>query len=120
MEKEYIVDYSVDYKPKFEVIKGLIPSDYNIWNAHLLEVDGKVYLKLYNRNTSLNYNVDVNTLKALEVSEELGRTIDNLTAGGRCPQEVIKNLKSTDKYIRECAEKIKTYIEELYGVKIEA
>ena len=120
MEKEYIVDYSVDYKPKFEVIKGLIPSDYNIWNAHLLEVEDKVYLKLYNRNTSLNYNVDVNTLKALEVSEELGRVIDELTAGGRCPQEVEKALNSTDKYIKECAKKIKPYIEELYGVKIQA
>jgi hypothetical protein len=109
------VDTRVD---RYEVIEGKIPSNYSIWNANLLKVQGKTYLKLYNNDLVRNYSVNMDTLKALEVSEELGSIIDDLLAGGRNPQEVKEYLTSTDKYIRENAIKIKPYIEELYGVKI--
>lgn len=103
---------------RYEVIEGKIPSEYNIWNAHLLEVDGKTYLKLYNSITSKDYKVDMNTLKALEVSNEYGKIIDKLLAGGRSPKEVKERLQNKDSYFRDYAKKIKPYIEELYGVKI--
>ena len=116
MEKTYIRDNQ--YGRTFEVIEGKIPSDYNIWNAGLLEVEGKTYLMLYNNKTSKNYNVDTSNLKALEVSKELGKIIDDAIAGGRHPKEVKKYLKFTNNYIRNNAIKIKPYIEELYGVEI--
>ena len=104
---------------RYEIIEGKIPSNYSIWNANLLKVQGKTYLKLYNTDLVRNYNVNMDTLKALEVSEELGKIIYDLLAGGRNPQEVKERLQDKDSYFRDYAKKIKPYIEELYEVKIE-
>lgn len=103
---------------EYTIINGYIPSNYSIWNANLLEVEGKTFLKLYNNDKVIDYSVDINSLLALEVSEELGKTIDKYLAGGRNPKEVKRNLKSERDYIRTRAEKIKPYIERLFNTKI--
>lgn len=103
---------------EYTIISGYIPSNYSIWNANLLEVEGKTFLKLYNNDKVIDYSVDINSLLALEVSEELGKTIDKYLAGGRNPKEVKRHLKSERDYIRTRAEKIKPYIERLFNTKI--
>jgi hypothetical protein len=107
-----------EYGRIYKVIEGYIPNNYSIWNAHLLKAEGKTYLKLYNNDRVVNYTVDVDSLLALEVSEELGETIDKHLAGGRNPQEVKERLKSKDSYIKRHAEAIKPYIERLFNVEI--
>jgi hypothetical protein len=102
----------------YKIIKGTIPNNYSIWNAHLLKVGGKTYLKLYNNDKVVGYSVDMDSLFALEVSEELGNTIDRLLAGGRNPQEVKNRLNSKDSYFRNKAKAIKPFIESLYNVEI--
>lgn len=108
-----------EYQREYTVIEGYIPNNYSIWNAHLLEVEGKTFLKLYNNDKLIGYEVDVESLLALEVSKELGKIIDTNTAGGRNPKEVKRNLKSKSNYIRTKAEIIKPYIERLFNTKIE-
>lgn len=103
---------------KYKVIEGYIPNNYSIWNAHLLKVEGKTYLKLYNNDRVVDHTVDVDSLLALEVSDDLGETIDKHLAGGRNPQEVKKGLKSKDNYIRKHAEAIEPYIKRLFNVEI--
>lgn len=105
---------------KYEVIEGLIPSDYSIWNAHLLRVDGKVYLKLYNKKKCIGDNVDMNSLLALEVDEETAKIIYEHLACGKNPQEVKRRLRGKDGYCKRHAEAIKPYVEKLFGVEIEA
>ena len=105
---------------KYEVIEGLIPSDYAIWNAHLLRVDGKVYLKLYNKKRCIGDNVDMNSLLALEVDEETAKIIDEHLAGGRNPQEVKRHLRCKDGWAKRHGEAIKPYVEKLLGIEIEA
>ena len=105
---------------KYEVIEGLIPSDYAIWNAHLLRTDGKVYLKLYNKKKCIGDNVDMNSLLALEVDEETAKIIDEHLAGGRNPQEVKRCLRRKDGWAKRHAKAIKPYVEKLFGVEIEA
>lgn len=113
MEKIYD-KYQIEYR----VIEGTIPSNYSIWNAHLLVVDGKTYLKLYNNNKCVNFTVDTESLLALEVSEELGKIIDANLSGGRNPKEVARCLKSKDKWFKNHAEIIKPYIEKLFNTTI--
>lgn len=108
-----------EYGRKYNLIEGYIPNNYSIWNAHLLKTEGKTFLKLYNNDRVVNYTVDVDSLLALEVSEELGEIIDKHLAGGRNPQEVKKGLKSKDNYIKRHAEAIKPYIERLFNVEIQ-
>ena len=110
-------DERVDH---YRVIEGLIPSNYSIWNAHLLEVGGKTYLKLYNNEKVKNHNVDMSSLLALEMDKETAKFIDEHLAGGRNPKEVKRHLKCKDGYCKRHAEAIKPYIEKLFGVKIEA
>ena len=105
---------------KYEVIEGLIPSDYAIWNANLLRVDGKVYLKLYNKKKCIGHNVDMNSLLALEVDGETAKIIDEHLAGGRNPQEVKRRLRRKDGWAKRHAKAIKPYVEKLFGVEIEA
>ena len=114
--KKYIYD---DRGNKYEIIEGIIPSNYSLWNAHLLKVDGKTFVKLYNNDLVVDYSVDTDTLLAIEVSEEEGKIIDMCyCSGGRNPQEVKKSLKSKDKWTRQHAEMIKPYIEKLFNVTI--
>lgn len=108
-----------EYQREYTVIEGFIPSNYSIWNAYLLKVDGKTYLKLYNNETVRDFNVDINSLLALEVSEELGEIIDKNLAGGRNPKEVKQRLSSKDNWTKGHAEKIKPYIERLFNTTIE-
>ena len=110
-------DERVDH---YRIIEGLIPSHYAIWNAHLLEVNGKVYLKLYNQEKCKNYNVDMTSLLALEVDRETAKIINDNIAGGRNPKEVLEYLKGEDNWCKYHAKIIKPYIEKLFGVKIEA
>lgn len=105
---------------KYEVIEGLIPSDYSIWNAGLIESGGKVYLKLYNTKKCIRNKVDMNSLLALEVDDETAKIIDEHLAGGRNPQEVKRRLRRKDGYCKRHAEAIKPYVEKLFGVEIEA
>lgn len=108
-----------EYKRSYTVIEGYIPDNYSIWNANLLKVDGKTFLKLYNNDKLVGHSVDINSLLALEVSDELGATIDKLLVGGRNPKEVKHRLKSRDKYIKTKAVLIKPYIERLFNTTIE-
>ena len=110
-------DERVDH---YRVIEGLIPSNYSIWNAHLLEVGGKTYLKLYNNKKVKNYNVDMSSLLALEMDKETAKIINDNLAGGRNPKEVLEHLKGEDNWCKYHAKIIKPYIEKLFGVKIEA
>lgn len=110
-------DERVDH---YRVIEGLIPSNYSIWNAHLLEVGGKTYLKLYNSKKVKNYNVDMSSLLALEMDKETAKIINDNLAGGRNPKEVLEHLKGEDNWCKYHAKIIKPYIEKLFGVKIEA
>ena len=109
-----------EYKREYKVIEGYIPSNYSIWNAHLLKIEGKTFLKLYNNDKVVGFTVDTESLLALEVSQELGEILDkNCCAGGRNPKEVKRALKSKSKYIRAKAEIIKPYIERLFNTTIE-
>lgn len=103
---------------KYQVITGFIPSNYSIWNALLLKVDGKTFLKLYNNDLVVGSTVDAGSLLALEVNDELGDIIESSWCGGRNPKEVKENLSSESDYVKAQAEIIKPYIEALFNTKI--
>jgi hypothetical protein len=104
----------------YKLIEGLIPSNYSIWNAGLIESNGKTYLKLYNNEKVKNYSVDMSSLLALEMDKETAEFIESHLAGGRNPQEVKRYLRCKDSWMKKHAQAIKPYIEKLFGVKIEA
>jgi hypothetical protein len=108
-----------EYKRNYTVIEGFIPSNYSIWNAHVLHYNGHSYLKLYNEDKVVGYTVDDQSLLALELNDTLAEKIEGYLAGGRNPKEVKRTLKSKDGYLKKCAEKIKPYIELLYNTTIE-
>lgn len=109
-----------DNDVKFQVINGFIPKNYSIWNAHILEIGERTFLKLYNDDKVNNFQVCIDDLLAIEVSPEDAKII-NLCycSGGRNPKEVKRALKSKREYIRKRAEMIKPYVEKLFNVKIE-
>ena len=104
----------------YKLIEGLIPSNYSIWNAGLIESNGKTYLKLYNNEKVKNHSVDMSSLLALEMDKETAEFIESHLAGGRNPKEVKRYLRCKDSWMKKHAQSIKPYIEKLFGVKIEA
>lgn len=104
---------------RYELIEEPIPTNYSIWNAHILQIDNKFYLKLYNHENVKNYSVDLQSLKALEVDERTANFIESNLSGGRNPKEVERKLKSNDQYIRTKALYIKPFIEKFFNTLID-
>jgi len=117
--KQAVVKIKDEWNREYQVIKGKIPENYSIWNAGILKIDNKVYLKLYNRKTCINYNVCLNDLLAIEVPLDEAIEIEyNCGFGGRCPLEVKRHLKNKHEFIRKHAEIMKHHIEKLYDIEI--
>ena len=97
----------------------IIPLKYNIWNAHIIKNNNKFYLKLYDRTKTVDYSVDLKTLRAFEVNERTAQECDSAScSGGRNPAEVKRRLKSKDQYTKNKALIMKPLIEKLYNVEI--
>lgn len=97
----------------------IIPLNYNIWNAHIIKYNNKFYLKLYDRKKTVDYSVDLKSLRAFEVNETTAQACDDAScSGGRSPAEVKRRLKSKDQYTKNKALIMKPLIEKLYNVEI--
>lgn len=101
----------------YQVCPAEIPANFSIWNAGILCIGDRYFLKLYNNDKVHNFSVDITDLKAIEVTKQEAEEISkHYSTGGRNPKENQRALKSKDKYIRMHAEGMKPYIKLLFNI----